>query len=219
MTVLLDHLFVCTRPGAPEGDQLVAAGLTEGGPNTHPGQGTANRRFFFHNAMLELLWVRDESEARSPATARTRIADRWNSRGAGACPFGLCVRSAGAPPFRAWDYRPAFLPPPFSIGIAESSDALDEPMLFHVSFGSRPDQLPPERRQPIEHRLRLREITRLLWQRPGSDPVSPELRAVVEAGVLSVASGSAHALEIGFDGESRGRSLSLSPELPITLRW
>jgi hypothetical protein len=219
VTLLLDHLAVCTRVGGPEGDQLVAAGLTEGGPNTHAGQGTANRRFFFHNAMLELLWVRDETEARSPATARTRIADRWQNRDAGACPFGLCVRSAGAPPFPAWAYRPAFLPPPFSIGIAENSDTLDEPMLFHVSFGSRPDQLPPERRQPLEHRLRVREITRLLWLRPGSGALSLALRVVVDAGVLSVASGPAHALEIGFDDEVRGRSLSLSPELPITLRW
>jgi hypothetical protein len=103
--------------------------------------------------------------------------------------------------------------------VAENSDALDEPMLFHVSFGSRPDQLPAAKRQPLDHRLRVREITRLHWLRPGSNPLSPEMRMVVEAGVLSVGSGPAHALEIGFDNETKGRNLSLSPELPITFRW
>jgi len=215
----LDRLFVCTRKGAPEGDQLVAMGLTEGGPTTHAGQGTANRRFFFHNATIELIWVHDEAEARSEAAARTRIFDRWKGRNEGTCPFGICVRSKATPPFTAWDYRPIYLPPPLSISVAGNSDALDEPLLFHVSFGSRPDELPPERRQPLEHRLRLREITRLQWLRPSSDPLSPELRALVAAGVLSVASGPAHALEIAFDDEARGRHLSLAPELPITFRW
>jgi hypothetical protein len=28
----------------------------EDSSNTHPGQGTANRQFFFNNAYLELLW-------------------------------------------------------------------------------------------------------------------------------------------------------------------
>jgi len=45
----VDHLFVCANLGAPEADSLIAFGLTEGAPNVHPGQGTANRRFFFHN--------------------------------------------------------------------------------------------------------------------------------------------------------------------------
>jgi hypothetical protein len=30
MTIELDHLFICTEVGAPEADQLVAFGLTEG---------------------------------------------------------------------------------------------------------------------------------------------------------------------------------------------
>jgi hypothetical protein len=58
MSVELDHIFICTEVGVPEADQLVTFGLTEGSSNLHLGQGTANRRFFFYNAMLELLWVR-----------------------------------------------------------------------------------------------------------------------------------------------------------------
>jgi hypothetical protein len=42
----IDHSFICTVIGAPEGDCLVASGLTESAPNVYARQGTANRHFF-----------------------------------------------------------------------------------------------------------------------------------------------------------------------------
>lgn len=76
MTFHLHHIFVCTAVGAPEAKDLPDAGLVEGSPNTHPGQGTANRRFFFESGFLELLWVHDEREARSTFTTPTHLWDR-----------------------------------------------------------------------------------------------------------------------------------------------
>jgi hypothetical protein len=73
VTVELDHVFVCTPLDAPEADLLVAFGLAEGMLNTHLGQGTANRRFYFRSALLALGWARDEREARSPLVAPTRL--------------------------------------------------------------------------------------------------------------------------------------------------
>ena len=43
----VDHIYICTDYKAPAGELLKEFGLTEGTSNTHPGQGTANRRFFF----------------------------------------------------------------------------------------------------------------------------------------------------------------------------
>jgi hypothetical protein len=65
MRIELDHLFVCTAPGAPEAEELVRFGLREGPPNQHPGQGTVNRRFAFSNAMIEFLRASDAQEAQS----------------------------------------------------------------------------------------------------------------------------------------------------------
>lgn len=90
MTAELDHIFICASPGAPEAEQLVELGLQEGTPNRHPGQGTANRRFVFHKAMLELLWVYDDAEAQGKRTRPTRLWERWSGRYTGACPFGIC---------------------------------------------------------------------------------------------------------------------------------
>src|SRR6187455_2460968 len=113
MALHVHHVFVCTSAGAPEAEDLVNAGLVEGSPNTHPGQGTANRRFFFESGFLELLWVHDEREAQSPLVAPTRLWDRWVERGRTANPFGLCFSSLEGPgpdlPFSVRAYRPDYL--------------------------------------------------------------------------------------------------------------
>ena len=63
MSFELDHLFILVAAGGPEAARLSELGLVEGAVNRHPGQGTACRRFFFHNAFLELVWVDDPAEA------------------------------------------------------------------------------------------------------------------------------------------------------------
>ena len=94
MTLKLHHIFVCTSEGAPEAEALLDVGLIEGSPNIHPGQGTANRRFFFERGFLELLWVHDKPEAQAPLTAPTKLWDRWVERGRTANPFGICFSSS-----------------------------------------------------------------------------------------------------------------------------
>ncbi len=59
----IDHIFICVNDDGRGADALKALGLVEGTPNVHPGQGTANRRFFFRNSFIELLHLTDESEA------------------------------------------------------------------------------------------------------------------------------------------------------------
>jgi hypothetical protein len=86
MTVEFDHLFICTEVGASAGDRLVEFGIVEGVSRIHSGQGTANRMFFFHNAMLELLWVHNPAETQSELIQRTRLWERWQGRDA-VCPF------------------------------------------------------------------------------------------------------------------------------------
>ena len=218
----LDHVFVCTNLDAPETTQLVSHGLIEGPSGAHQGQGTANRCFLFHNAYLELIWIHSGEEARSPLTERTRLLERWTGRADGTCPFGICLRPArpsggGDLPFAAWDYLPRYVAESSPIHIGTNSDRLAEPMLFFIESASRPDSWP--RQPPLHHRLGVREITRLSWMRPTDNPLSPELRAVVDAGCLNVALGHAHALEICFDNEAMRQSATLSPHLPVTFKW
>jgi hypothetical protein len=228
MYVELDHVFVCAGQGGPEAAVLVDFGLTEGAPNRHPGQGTANRRFFFHNAFLELLWVEEPDEARNEPAARLHLWERWSHGGHGASPLGICVRparppggnTAGKAPFATWPYRPAYLPHPLVIEMGANSDRIDEPLLFYLSFGHRPDADDFSRRQPLEHRASLRLITRLRVSGPPHDAASPELRALdLACPWLSIEPGGGPLMEIGFDGETAGKSHDFRPALPLVFHW
>ena len=85
--------------------------------------------------MIELFWVNDAREAQSESTRRTLLWERWSGRLGDASPFGICVRPVNSqdtgPPFPAWEYRPAYLPEPFSMLISETG--IDEPMWLHLS--------------------------------------------------------------------------------------
>jgi hypothetical protein len=212
--VVVDHVFICTDFGAPEAERLVAFGLLEGPPNSHPGQGTANRRFFFRSTMLELLWVSDPAEARGPLAERTRLWERWSRRRDGACPFGLIVRpadnSAGAPvPFAAWEYEPSYLPPPLVMHIA-SEAALAEPMWVYMSFLEKPSR-------EIAHAAGLREITSVRLTSPAAG--LHVTQAMASAGVIGLISGTEHRMELEFDGGTQGAGADFRPHLPLVFRW
>jgi|SRR5215208_2417898 len=226
MSVELDHIFICTEVGATEADQLVAFGLTEGTSNLHPGQGTANRRFFFHNAMLELVWVREEREARSPPITPTRLWERWRYRFTGYSPFGVCLRpmvqhavaGPAALPFATWEYRPPYLPPELHIDVATGT-AASEPLVFATPYSGRPDALPEERRQPLVHPEGVVEITGLRITLPRGKPISGVVRALQRTGVVSFETGNDHLAEIEFDHGSQGQSADFWPLLPLRFRW
>jgi len=212
MRIELDHLFVCTGPGAPEADKLVRFGLHEGPPNQHPGQGTACRRFSFINAMIELFWVSDEGEARSQSTRRTSLWERWSGRQDKASPFGICLRPVDAqdesPSFPAWEYRPAYLPDPLLMYIGEAG--IEEPMWVYLSFMRRVHR----EQWFIEHPIGIREITGLTLASPV--PLRSEAsQKIVESGILATRTGETSLLEIEFDGKRRKEQMDFRPHLPL----
>jgi hypothetical protein len=121
----IDHLFIRVTKGGTEAEALREFGLSEGSGNVHPGQGTANRRFFFANAFLELLWIADEAEIASEQTRPIQLRERLSE--GDASPFGICFRPVAR--FPTWDYRPAYLPAGMNIGIATAAPLM-EPMWF-----------------------------------------------------------------------------------------
>lgn len=205
----IDHIFIRVRPGGPEADLLREFGLTEGSGNVHPGQGTANRRFFFANAFIELLWIANEEEARSPVTSPTMLHERLSLEGS-ASPFGICLRPSSAAEvadFETWDYRPAYLPPGMAIGIAANTP-LTEPMWFFVSKGG-------QWQQPIDHTAGLREITGTKVFSPSQEQASQAAHA---SGVTFTHS-EQHLLEISYDHEIQGKQKDFRPALPLIFKY
>lgn len=217
----IDHLFILTSAGAPEASALLDFGLTEGSANRHTGQGTANRRFFFHNMMLELLWVTDPVEANSPPIRRTHLWERWHHRNEKASPFGICLRprrqEATDPPFPGWSYRPPYLPDGTEILMGSNAGILSEPLLFSITFGGRPDAAVPH--QPLNHRIGCREITAVHIRSPLDHTVSDAMKTIRDAGLVTVEPSDQHMMEIVFDGGKAGQTAGFRPHLPLVVKW
>jgi len=220
VTYAIDHVVLCCEPRAPEAAALARLGLTEGSDNVHAGQGTANRRFFFHNGFLELLWITDPDEAQNGPARRLRLWERWaGRRDPSVCPFGVVVRGegqrAGEPPFEAWSYAPDYLPAGLEIQVA-SGTPLGEPELVFIQGTRRPDELAVE---PLDHRLGVRCITHVHMHLPGPGPLSAAARAVVASGLVSFSHSRPFLMELVFDGAVKRESRRPSPALPLVLRW
>jgi Glyoxalase-like domain len=217
MPLEVDHAFIACATGAPEGDALVRAGLVEGSANTHPGQGTANRRFYFENFMLELMWVADAAEAQSAQTRRTRLWDRWSQRQSGVSPFGIVFRAAGdqdsAAPFPTWAYHPSYVPPGLSIQIAEGT-TLHEPGLFYLPFLKNSGVASRER---SDHALPIRRVVGLCVGVQNLRELSAASRMVEQQGLVRYFQSPQPLLEIRFASVS-GLEVDLRPELPLTFR-
>jgi hypothetical protein len=221
MGVAFDHLFLCTSGGAPEIEPLLALGLTEGTPNRHPGQGTACRRIFFANAYLEFLWVEDEREARSDPAAPLHLWERGRAAETGWNPFGVGLRpdEPGAPPFPTWAYRPPYLSESMQIEIGENSIEPVEPLIFCIPMGARPDAYPQNRRQPLDHAIGFKEISRLRLTLKRNGPISAPLVALERLGIIEIRAGDAPLVDIGFDREREGQFSDFRPALPLCFHW
>ena len=217
MTLALDHAFIMCSKGAPEGDSLLARGFVEGSRNVHPGQGTANRRFFFENFMLELVFVDKPEETRSEQTRRTRLWERWEGRARGVSPFGIlfCAdgEAAEPAPFPTWHYRPSYLPPGDSIEIAEGT-RLEEPELFYMP-SMRRDR--PRRAEPCNHSVPVQHILGITIGLTGRDKLSAASQRAQEAGLVTYRESDLPLMEIRFASPA-GECIDMRPTLPLMFR-
>lgn len=214
MTYELDHIFILSDVDAPTADKLVEAGIKEGRPNTHTGQGTTNRRFYFDNAMIEFLWVHDVNEAGSAFTNPTYLLPRWQGRMTSASPFGICFRPTVSngfqAPFPIWHYKPQYLPKGQSIQIAQSVDQITEPFLFYSSW-VKTDEL------PNRHPVGMKNISHVAVTHPYSDLSSPTMDAISHLITFEV--GETHLLTVTFDGGIQSKTLDFQPDLPLVFHF
>ncbi len=213
----LDHIMLFCDVGAPESDALTERGLHEGPANSHPGQGTCNRRFFFPNAYLEMLWVENPIEAQSDAVRPTQIWDRWRQRREGACPFGLVFRPGGRREVEgipSWTYAPRYFPAGFTIEVAKDVP-VNEPLLFYLPF-ARP-ALVEDIRSTSAHHAHVGGIVGATLHLPQTANLSPALHALVAAGVVAVEPSREYLLDLFHVGGSK-EFVDMRPELALRFR-
>ncbi len=212
MTYELDHIFILSNVNAPSADKLLDAGIIEGAPNIHHGQGTTNRRFFFNNSMIECIWVHDADEANNERTKPTYLLPRWQGR-KNTSPFGICLRPTSdeqSPPFPSWDYTPQYLPDGISIQIANTVNQLEEPFLFFAAGAQSSDS-------SVKHPAGMENITSVEVTHPHTDLESPSIDAIQH--LITFTTGDNHLLTVTFDDHRQGKTLNLQPEIPLIIHY
>lgn len=214
----LDHLFVAVPNGAPQMDELVAAGFREGTPNDHPGQGTACRRLFFAGPYLELLWLEDGTAASSPEAVLAGIGARAGMR-PGASRLGIGLRrgeaESGPLPIDTWEYRPPYLPEGMAIAVSTGCVRVEEPLIFFVPGGIRGQRA---ERVPA-HTNGACAVTGMRCTLALDGEPSPELARLLDSGCLELERGARELLAIELDHGAQGRELDLLPGAPLRLTW
>ncbi|MGB4771305.1 MAG: VOC family protein [Chitinophagaceae bacterium] len=153
----IDHIFIFTNDKGKIAEELVQFGLTEGSSRVHTGQGTTNRKFYFENFFLEILWVHNEEELKSDLTKPTGLWQRadFNSNNS---PFGLCIVNTDETESlfkNAFKYQPAYFPVGLSIDILKNEQNLNLPWTFRLPFkGQKKSE-----NEPTQHKSGFKSLT------------------------------------------------------------
>lgn len=132
-----DHIFIFTNDQGKIADQLVKFGFSEGSNRVHAGQGTTNRKFYFDNFFLEILWVHDEAEINSELIKPIGLWQRANYQSNDFSPFGLCVVNTDETDRlfeNAHKYQPSYFPDGMTIDILKNERQPNFPWTFRLPF-------------------------------------------------------------------------------------
>ncbi|QLG45289.1 VOC family protein [Costertonia aggregata] len=159
----VDHIFIFSNNKGKEANDLVEFGLTEGSSRLHPGQGTTNRKFYFDNFFLEILWVVNEEEIRSELTAKTKLWERSQFKKNGNSRFGLCLVNSELTDKlfeKSEIYEPDYFPKDMSIDIITNEQNPDLPWTFRLPYRG----IKKENNEPIEHLNGIKSLTKVEFE-------------------------------------------------------
>ena len=209
MPISLHHFFLLTDRPDQLAEEIIDLGLAEGTSNNHPGQGTANRRFFLPGSAFEILYIRDAEEARTGPAKKLRFNERVS--GDSNNPFGLIVE-AEAEPFAGWRYYPEYFNHQWYFHVGENSEQLEEPLCIVMpQLPSRPDI-------PAAQRNENWAMTHLVLSLPAS-VMSATLQTVSQCPGLTLVQGKSLHMQIEFNHNKMDQSRNLMPDFPLTISW
>lgn len=213
----IDHLFIFSDTPQTAADELRALGLTEGSTRVHPGQGTTNRKFYFENFFLEILWVHDAEEINSPLLLPTQLGERARYATTGASPYGLCLRNTADtdPVFEAaLAYQPAYFPVGRPIAVLPHTHNPNLPWTFRLPFTGPPAATT----EPTHHRAGLRRLTRAAFGLAKYDAAELLLQQLAGQPQLAFEPAVTNCLMLTFDEHRQGQTAHF-PALNLTIAY
>jgi hypothetical protein len=211
------HIFIFSDSQGAEADELISFGLIEGSNRIHPGQGTSNRKFYFDNFYLEILWVSNENEIKSTLTAPTYLWERANYKLNGNSPFGLCLNYSEDTDRLFKDclsYKPSYLPAGMAIEVITNQDSPYLPWTF---------RWPPisglkKAEEPTHHRPALNELTKIRFGIPLNSYQNKYTNFFGSNEKIVFEAASQHHLALEFDHGRLGQTKTFST-LPLIIEY
>lgn len=196
--MLIDHIFIFCD-SSQEADALVNFGLTEGSGRIHEGIGTANRRFFFENFYLEILWVEKESEAKS--VPEISIWERANHKNTGYSRYGLCLQNTADTKGifeNAIKWQPKFLAEGQSVDIIT-----DEKMPWIFRFPLNRQKNTSD--EPRVHPCGIQSLSKAVFYLPQKH-FKETLNSIYEHAIVEFKTAATASLTLEFDNISQGKT-------------
>ena len=212
----IDHIIIFTNNQGREADELVQFGLLEGSNRVHPGQGTRNRKFYFQNFFLEIVWVFNEDEIRSKITAPTHLWERCQNRGNRCSPYGLVLVDTDDTNIlfeKSIKYRPDYLDPDSSFDIITNHNHPHLP--WACRFATSRTHISQE---PKDHHHGIRELTGVQFGINSKDYHNTFTQLISHKSIIQFHYASYANLTLEFD---RGRNGLIQEfrEIPLSIKY
>ncbi len=153
----IDHIFIFTDDKGKIADELVKFGLVEGSNRVHVGQGTTNRKFYFNNFFLEILWVHNEYELKSDLVKPIGLWQRADYKKNKSSPYGLCLVNSDETNKlfeNSFEYQPDYFPSGLAIEILKNENNPQLPWTFRLPFkGQKKNETEPKNHKNGINRL------------------------------------------------------------------
>ena len=213
----IDHIFIFSNNKGKEADKLIDFGLTEGSSRTHPGQGTTNRKFYFNNFFLEILWVINEEEIQNTTTAPTKLWERSQHAQNKYSPYGLGLENTQATDklFKnSQIYQPNYFPEGMSVDMITNEKSPVLPWTFRLPY--RDTKKTHE--EPVSHINGIRVLTQVEFEIDTVIEQGNFKDFFIEFNKVSFKEGERLHLNLEFDHQAQGKEKEF-PELGLTIKY
>lgn len=215
--ITTDHIFIFSKKQGAEADQLANFGWTEGSSRRHVGQGTINRKFYFDNFFLEILWVIEEEEIKNKNTALTTLWQRSQFLHNGYSPFGLCLvnNEASDDLFHECEaYQPDYFSQGMIIDVLPKGQTPYLPWTFRLPF--RTDQ--KEKKESTIHLNGIQQLTKVTFGIPKIEKENTFMDCFAQSGTINFTAAPVLNLQLEFDQQRQGQ-VQFFEDLNLTVKY
>ncbi|MGB6152635.1 MAG: VOC family protein [Pricia sp.] len=215
--MIIDHIFIFSDGNGEEANELVNFGFTEGSSRRHPGQGTINRKFYFQNFFLEVLWVIDEAEIQNEVTSKTKLWERSQFNKNEFSRYGLCLLnsiSTDALFKNSKKYQPNYFPTGASIDFISNEQNPQLPWTFRLPYRDEKKV----HNEPIKHSNGIKRLTQVIFEISSTSSENMLQKGYQNLKAIDFKESHRTHLTLEFDGQIQGKSKEF-PQLGLSIKY